>query len=173
MKNYKIMLMALTFLSAMAITASADYTCVNASASQFSTVISVSGSPIAIAYDEMCQFNCSSTTGECNPPPTDNIWLELFIFLAIALILLYIGKSLSEEDWFLQLLFLIAAMALIVATLGLLMTKEELTNNTLFSGPVNYIYWFAIVIMMVIIFYYMIKTILKVLFKVSDLKKGH
>lgn len=163
-------LLIVVFLLMLSTSVLADYSCINDTYSQFSTTLTVSNSTIPISYDEYCPFNCTNATGECNSNPYNSSDLDFFILIAIAIILFVIGNSLNEEDWPIHFMFLIASLILIVASLGLLVSRETAMGNVLFSGTMLYVYYFAIVILLVIIFYYIVKTALKVLYATSKVK---
>jgi hypothetical protein len=143
----------LLVMSVLASTASADYTCYGNS-SQFSTTVITSGNSTSIAYNETCRFGCNSLSGECNSGPFNSSADLLYLIMpVIAFVLLYFTSMLKPEDWYMHILIIGAAMYFIVAPMGVVAEK--------FAGPFVGLYWMSIVIAFIVVFYYIMKVLVR------------
>jgi hypothetical protein len=157
-------ILILTFLIAVSsIGYAQNYTCLDANTSYFSTTITVSGSNIPITYNETCKFGCQAETGRCNPSPYDSSNFIIYLFLPIiSFILLYLSTILKEEDWAMHLLLLIGALLFLIVPVGLL--------SNILPSPFSGLYLLLTVIVTIVIFYYILKIIVKA---VNALRGAH
>jgi hypothetical protein len=131
-----------------------DYACINDTYTNFSTTIAVSGNSIPISYPEYCPFNCTTATGECNPSPYDTSNnVVFFIMPLISFILLYFTSLLKEEDWMIHILLMVAALVFLIVPMGIL--------SSVLTAQYLGVYIFLVVIAFVIIFYYILKVIVR------------
>jgi hypothetical protein len=142
-----------------------NYTCLDANTSYFSTTITVSGSNIPITYNETCKFGCQNETGRCNPSPYDSSNFIIYLFLPIiSFILLYLSTILKEEDWAMHLLLLIGALLFLIVPVGLL--------SNILPSPFSGLYLLLTVIVTIVIFYYILKIIVKAVNAMRGAKGG-
>jgi len=151
----KQMVFLFVFLAMVSSIASADnYTCLDSNISYFETTITVSGSNIPISYNESCKFGCRDETGECNPSPYESSNFIIYLLLPIiSFILLYLSTILKAEDWAVHLLLLIGALLFLIVPIGLL--------SNILSSPFSGLYLLLTVIVTIVIFYYILKIIVK------------
>lgn len=117
-----------------------------------------------------CANGCNNVTYSCNPAQySDSNMLILFIPLIVAFLFFLIGSSIQSEDWAISLIFLFASLVFTFSGLGMVGTFLTNTAATAFS-PINSMYWFSIILFVVLLFYYAIKTTLKVLAGMGKLK---
>ena len=149
MKNYAIMLMALTFLSAMAITASADYTCAG-NVSNYTTSIYIASAPVPVSYNETCPYGCNVGSGECNPDPS-GLGTIYFIFPLMAIVFLYMSSLLKPEDWALHIMLHGAALVFVFVPLGFMSQ----------SLPIYGLYLLAIAVFVIIVLYNILRIFVR------------
>jgi hypothetical protein len=137
-------------LPALLLSAPALGDCLNANLS--ATLTSVYANTTwynSTAYEE-CPFGCNALSGACNSSPfSPDMSVFYLLFPLISFILLYFTSLLKEEDWFMHIILIAAAMFFIVVPMGLL--AESL--------PISGLYWLSLVIAIFVVFYYVIKII--------------
>lgn len=117
-----------------------------------------------------CPNGCNNQTYECNPPQYSETNVAfLFIAIIAGALFLFIGSSVKEEDWPISLIFLFASLFFIFSSMGMASTFIMNTAATAFA-PYHVLYWVSLIIFAVILIYYALKTIIKVMVDMGKIK---
>ena len=112
-----------------------------------------------------CQYNCSATTNECNPDPTDVGFGHLILILGtffVIFVFIYLGTNMEEERWVLQLLYLILALIFTLANVFIMLEVSDFINTSDITNVLEILYMAVIITTTITLLYYMLGIIVKV-----------
>lgn len=104
----------------------------------------------SISANNTCNWKCNSFSGECNPTPYDLGILWLF-FPMVSAVMLYFASLLKEEDWHIHIFLIGVAMFTLIMPLGFMSE----------AYPVGGLYQLFTVLGFIVVFYYILKVIIR------------
>lgn len=175
--------MLISFLISLALFSSIglanNYTCMDATTSFFSTLITVSGSSIPISYNETCKFGCQSESGKCKASPYDINIMDvglLFGMIVFALLFFYLSFKLGtsegagESDLLkvqaFKTYFFLTGLFFLLASQLIMVNYVSLINKGSSMGFIQDMLWFILAITgisFVIIFVMILKDVINLM----------